>query len=237
MYKKVTFLLLFSLLICNINAQQKAHNFEGDFSINFALAEPRGEFKNIVEGTPVGLNTSFAMGRTIKFGFSYTYLYLGGDRMRFSSERPGLFGNSIIERGTIRTASNANHFSLFTRLTSPTFNSVHLYLDALGGLSYFSTRTSLDFDFYEVNPQAERHYSDFGTIYGLRTGLKIRLHDDDKGAAIFLSAQVEYINGSRVTYGDPNSINIISIDEIELSEARSRSDFIVFSLGINFLLR
>jgi len=228
----ITF-LLFSFLskAQNINNNK----YEADFSFNFTLAEPRGFFNDNISGMPYGLNTSLAIGRIISVGFDYTHLFLGGKRENIIVTSPGLFGN-INEPALLKIKSNANHFKLFVRLSSPSGNLIQMYADGFAGISSFTTRTDIEYAYNNEDYTNYRSELDFGTLYGGRAGLRVRVSENNN-LAIYINAHAEAVYGSRVEYGVPNSIEILPDYSTTYTLDKTRTDLYSFNLGVAFILR
>ncbi|MGY6562283.1 MAG: hypothetical protein ACXITV_09255 [Luteibaculaceae bacterium] len=217
-------------LTITLNAQT-AHKNQGDFSLNFALGMPTGAFSENLSNTPIGLNTSLAVGRKIKFGVDYTYALLGGERVRRDLNIAGT-GPTPIE---VRTNSNLNHFQLFTRFSTPTHKKLNAYADILGGLSYFSTRTVVEDRFLGVELGRNRESEDVGLIWGARVGARYKIAKDND-IPIYINLHVTYINGSAVEFADPKTIQFGENDVPNFENLKSRTNILFFNLGFSMIL-
>ncbi len=115
------------------------------------------------------------------------------------------------------------------------------YADAVGGLTYLFTQTTVgDDDYYDGygEPFSSTNFEDVALTYGAGAGVLIELHrgasDDGRPTSVALDARVRYLVGGEATYLGRGDIERFRDGTIDLYPRTSRTDMVVPHLGVSF---
>lgn len=203
-------------------------------SVGVQVGDPSGQFGFTYDGYPAGLAGQFLLnsGRSpIEFGVSGAWQAMGStDRDIDIYHGEDAQGDGIWSEGSMRVSSNTYTYHGIVRL-KPFAGNFQVYGDLLGGMKSFSTRSTIEEDnggYTEVIDQ-QRDHRDFALSYGWAAGMKIALTD-----YIMLEGRFEKLNGGETTFIDPDSIVIGSEGNLEYSEIQSKTDLMVYQIGVSF---
>jgi hypothetical protein len=214
-----------------------AHKFQG--TLDFSLAYPEGELNDYIDRPALGLGLTFGL----KLGKSPLLLGVDLGVMNYGSDGRDEFLYGIPEL-EFRVIHDYNVFQGLVFLRFQPFNhgTVSPYIDALAGMNYFWTDTSIkDDDGWDDDVTIEVNYDDIAFTYGIGGGIMFNLAGQKKEKnkirrhELFLDLRFRYIFGGKLEYLTKGSI-LIEGQNLTYLVSESRSDFFTFQigLGINF---
>ncbi|MDZ7692599.1 MAG: hypothetical protein U5K69_15970 [Balneolaceae bacterium] len=207
-----------------------AQNYSAGLSIEGGF--PQGSFKHNVESNGIGIEgimtvnmPSSPVSAGLDIGF-YTY---GTDR------RKEVFNPNIPEVLLgVRTNNNIFTVHFFTRLQSRE-GPLRPYMDALVGLNYLFTESSVtdDDEFDEL--ASTTNFDDTALSYGLRGGVQVKVADyvDDTGPALgfYIDLKARYLVGGRAEYLKEGALQNNN-GRLEYTTSRSKTDLLSVGLGV-----
>jgi hypothetical protein len=217
------------------HAQSAPHIPTGVFSGRIALAvsEPKGDFgKNT--GNGVGLDLS-GLVRLDQQSIVNLRLDLAFLSYASSTRRIPLAGSGNLVKLDLETSS-----SIFTMVGGPQLlgptGVFRPYVSALGGFSYFYTKTSVEgSDDTDDDFASSTNASDASLAYGGSAGAYLRVYKSQKqdvrlelGARYLRHDNAKYLNDERVEEGFRNNRDPIPL--------KGRADFVTYYLGVNAIL-
>jgi hypothetical protein len=203
-------------------------------NINFGVqvVQPRGEFANQFDGFPAGLSGSLSIPvrrSMLEAGASFAWNNMGSQNENVSViVGQDQSGTDVYARGTMRIRSNNYRVSGLVRFR-PLTGAFQPYADALVGMDQFRTSTDLQVDnsgFSEAGSERIEH-RDWSLHAGFALGLRIRL-----APLLFLDGRFESIVGSRASYVNQNTIQVVNGDEVRFETSKSNTDKYTYQLGI-----
>lgn len=215
----------------NVRNPNREHDNNGHFSPNLNLAIPRGEFKDLApRGAFFGVGGGFysQVGQLpIDLGGSFHYFWMGRERESFEMNDP-VFGRYDVDS---RVSSSMMPIHMHARISFlRTLNDFFFpYVEVMGGFRIFNTRSVIEVDIpNEDNPEPETD-NNIGLTwsYGYGGGASFKLNTN-----VLLDARVVRMPGGRARYLDPESVRFNSNQEPVFSRVRSKTDAMVYQLGL-----
>lgn len=227
--------LIFAVLLSavSVNAQLLGRRTP---NVNFGVqvVQPRGEFADQFDGFPAGLSGSLSIPvrrSMLEAGASFAWNNMGSQNENVSViVGQDQAGNNVFARGTMRIRSNNYRVSGLVRFR-PLTGGFQPYADALVGFDQFRTSTDLQVDnsgFSEAGSERVEHKG-LSLHAGFALGLRVRL-----APLLFLDARFESLVGSRASYVNQNTIQVVNGDKIQFETSRSNTDKYTYQLGIAF---
>ncbi|MDX9750069.1 MAG: hypothetical protein RBT71_03200 [Flavobacteriales bacterium] len=160
------------------------------------------------------------------WGFDFAWGSMGGEKAVVAVDQDHLAPDT---QGDLTVRSNVYGYHALLRLR-PTFGKVSPYVEALGGLRHFTTRTKVRVDGLDKPLVKERNAGDFAWSSGWAAGVQVA-----PGRAFYVEGRVERINSGEVDYVDPASIVISPQGEVGFSTIGSPTRTVNVHIGIGFL--
>jgi len=214
---------------------QEKHQAGGHFILGF----PQDEFKQNVENAGLGANLYYAyrLPRSLlSVGFSFAFLIYGSET-RVEPLSPTIPDITV----DVTTRNSILLCHLFLRL-QPQKGRFRPYLDALVGLNYLTTDTSIenydDYDDFD-NSISCNNYSDLAFSFGVGAGAMVNVLQAwgrETGRRVFsmdLDAGVRYIKGGEAEYLREGSIHR-EYGSVSYDVYRSRTDLLGAYIGLSF---
>ncbi|MGB3545046.1 hypothetical protein [Rubrivirga sp.] len=207
-------------------------------SVSGLAAIPQGEFADALDAVGGGLS----VGAFYAVPGSPVALGLEGAASLYGYERREVPLSLTIPdvRVGVATSNNLVQGLAVLRLQVPS-GGVRPYADAVGGLSYLFTETSVgDDDFYSDygEPLSSTNFDDLALVYGGGAGVLVTLHrgfsDEGRPTSVALDARVRYLVGGQATYLGRGDIDRFTDGTIDLYPRTSRTDLLVPYLGVSF---
>lgn len=215
----------------DVRNPNREHDNNGHFSPNLNLAIPRGEFKNLApRGAFFGIGGgvySQISNLPIDLGGSFHYFWMGRESETFELDDPAFGPYDVNSRVTSSMMPIHVHGRIsFLRTLNDFF---FPYVEVLGGFRIFNTRSVIEVEIPgQENPEPETdNNTSFTWSYGYGGGAGFRLATN-----ILLDARVVRMPGGRARYLDPESVRFNSNQEPVFSRTRSKTDAIVYQLGV-----
>lgn len=196
-------------------------------SIGMRLGIPQGEFDLAYDRELFGLGGNFSVPfRRLPFEWG---LDIGWQRMG-STETTVAINEEFIDATEADLDMNADMWAYHTFVRfKPLRGRVCPYADAFVGVRTFSARTKIRVDGLEEPLSNERNAMDAAFSYGWGAGLMVKLNN-----TINVEAGFQKLEGTKVSYVDPNSISISPEGVVGFSTLTSSSDLINIHVGIGF---
>ena len=214
-----------------------ARGFQG--TLDFSLGYPQGEFKENINKTALGLGLTFGVNLAespLLLGIDLGILNYGRDkRVEF------LYGVPEFQF-TVVHSYNIFQGLVFLRFQPVKHGNFRPYLDALAGVNYFWTDTSLeDDDGDDEEITLAVNHDDVTFAYGLGGGVMVNFArkrpraGKSRGTDFFLDLRVRYIFGGKLEYLRKGSI-VIEDQQVTYLVYESHSDLLTFQIGfgLNF---
>lgn len=234
-YSAVAATVVFAVSTATLLAQNAPHIPTGVFSgrIAFAVSEPKGDFgKNTGNGYGVDVSGLVRLDKQsiINLRVDATFLQYAS-----STRRIPLAGSGSLVKLDLETSSN-----IFSMVAGPqllgTTGKFRPYVSALGGFSYFSTRTSVEgSDDTDDDFASTTNSSDGSLAYGGSAGAYLQVYKNqtrdvrlELGARYLRHDNARYLNDKRVEEGFQNNRDPIPL--------RGRADFVTYYFGVNAVL-
>ncbi|MFC1800312.1 hypothetical protein ACFL2Z_05360 [Candidatus Eisenbacteria bacterium] len=215
---------------------------------SFDLGYPQDEFRDNVDNTGIGGGLFVLVGSSgfpAAIGASVDFMQYGSEEREapWSATIPDVFVD-------VSTTNDLVAGHLFVRL-QPSTGFFQPYLEGLLGFEYLWTSTSVsDQGVGGEEIASTKHISDLAFSYGGGAGLLFRVwkpseemvsdaavQDEDdvemKSVGVFLDAR--FMRGSEADYLKEGSITVEN-GKVEYDVRRSRTDLLVFRLGVSFSL-
>jgi hypothetical protein len=199
-------------------------------SIHFEIASPSGEFDEQVDNLGFGFNLDYAYHDD-----GLLAVGLGGDFLIYGHETSTL-SLPLVEDFEYITDNNIASLFLLARLRGGN-GRIMPYVEGRFGYSYIWTETKLgDEDWWDDTEIArETNFDDFATVWGGGGGLRIMLHEAERGDPesrdVMLDMKVIYRHGARATYLTEGAITIDAGDRVRIKPSTSETDLLQFMLG------
>jgi hypothetical protein len=203
------------------------------------LGFPQGEFKQNVENAGLGANFYYAyhLPRSLlSVGVSFAFLIYGSET-RVVPLSPTIPDITV----DVKTENSILLCHLFFRL-QPQKGRFRPYLDALVGVNYLTTDTSInnyhDYDGFDNNVSSN-NYNDLAFSYGVGAGAMVNLllaRGRETGRRMFsldLDVGVRYIRGGVAEYLKEGSIHREN-GRVSYDVYRSRTDLLGAYIGLSF---
>lgn len=219
-----------SVLCCGLAAGSFAQ-VRPEFSVDFALGLPQGEFSDHVTNPGFGISLFGGVGlegTPLVVGLTGTFLVYGVERRHvpFSLTIPDV---------TVEVETNNNIASghLVLRLQPPR-SRVQPYLDGLLGFNYLFTETTVEDDRGSEDERiaSTKNFDDAAFSYGIGAGLKIRVHQSQEGT-VRIGLGFRYLVGGSAEYLTEGAI-MRSGGTLTFDTERSATDLLVPHLGVAF---
>ncbi len=190
---------------------------------------PMGAFGDSWGQEIVGLSANLAIPMRLvplDWGFDFAWGSMGSEREDITLDDPafqGLEGNLAV---------NSNIYGYHGLLRLKPFNGmVSPYVEGLVGFRHFSTRSKLRVDGSSEPLETERRSSDVAGSTGWAVGVQVA-----PGEHFYLEARVERLNGGKVNYVDPRTIDIGPSGEVtyETLSSPTRTVNVHLGIGIRF---
>ncbi len=231
--------LLLALTLCAALFAQNAR-----LDIGFAVASPRGEFDEHVNGSGYGLNLGahFAPVEYFSIGAAGGF-FVYGDK---TTHRP--FSTTIPEVTVeVNTTNNLANFHATMQLIAPV-KYVKPYIEGRFGLNYLWTQTSIRDESDSEDIASSTNFDDAALSYGAGAGLYIQLWEcpntrargnrrghgscgAGKAQRVFLDFKALYLRGGTAEYMKEESIYVESGTVYYLVD-KSATDLMQYSLGV-----
>lgn len=225
-------------------AQSHVDPGEARGEVNIVWAVPQGDFGDALDGTGLGLSAFFG-GRIpnapivlgtelglVNYG-SNTDLALHG---LFDTPAGGPAGMPL-QAVSVERSDNFLLGHLVARL-QPAEGPLLPYLDLLGGLRYFHTRTDIESDLVVFRNGIDHTSSskDLALSFGFGAGIEVRMLTgrfglDSRTSTVSVHAGARYLFGDEVEYVTGRSIQQIDRRLVNL-DAETRTDLILAHFGI-----
>jgi hypothetical protein len=210
-----------------------ARGFQG--TLDFSLGYPQEEFKENIDKTALGLGLTFGIelaDSPLMVGVDLGILNYGNDeRMEYLYDIPEF-------RFKVVHSYNIFQGLVFLRFQPVKKGSFRPYIDALAGVNYFWTETSLeddDWDGEEIT--LDVNHDDVAFTYGLGGGVMIKFAEIRSGEGkthvteLFVDLRVRYIFGGRLQYLRKGSV-IIEDQQVTYLVYESRSNLFTLQIGL-----
>ncbi|MCC5945661.1 MAG: hypothetical protein JJT94_12060 [Bernardetiaceae bacterium] len=253
----ISFVLFFSFLL-DMQAQQ--------FGIGGRFMKPMNDFATNSQavGGGVGMNFSvpFTPKSPLSFGFEASYMLYGRHSRRMQETFQISTNNTVIAQIPIdfrvTTQNNLLNGLTFLRLQAP-HGAVQPYIDAIGGLSFFYTRTRIIDrnarnqpsnyynQYYSPNNSliaSETHAASIALNYGGGLGVMVRLSEHialDLRGVYLLGGEAEYFDRSQTRNWELEFVSNANSQEGDFQIAdpgaaakRSSTDMLQFTVGLSF---
>lgn len=200
-------ILILMVVIGALASAASAQNWQA--SLDFQLAFPRGEYKDQIDKTGVGLAGEFLYSpkaAPIGVGVSLGWFQVGDEDRKepFSTTIPDVTVD-------VSTSNNLAQFMLLLRL-QPKKGPILPYADGLLGLNYLYTRTTIKNASNDEEVASSTNLDDNAFAYGFGGGLMIKVYDrqkkspDEKPMQVFINLGARYILGGEAEYLKEGSI-------------------------------
>lgn len=212
----------------------------------FSLGLPLGEFADQIDRLAYGGSIFAGAGlpnRPVVLGLELGVFNYGSD-----STPELLTGGPAPEVDDVRTTNNIFVGHLVLRVQARS-GQIRPYLDGLVGVKYFTTDTTFTSDPALFNDpggksviDSNNHLEDTVLSYGVGAGVDVRLIEwgggqgDVGGGALGLSVGARYLRGSEARYLKSGSVRVVN-NEISLDILRTRTDLLIFQVGIGVSFR
>ena len=192
---------------------------------------PIGEFDDTWGRQMAGLsaNMTVPMRRLpVYYGFDFGWQYMGSKSVEVAVDEEGIESTT----GDLSVRSNAYGYHALLRL-QPFTGKVSPYVEAMGGLRQFTTRTEINVDGLDQPIMEQRNENAFIGSGGWAAGLQVL---PGKSKNFLLEMRVERLDGGRVTYVDPDAIEVSQDGEVSYGTLSSgvRVVNITFGIGLRF---
>lgn len=226
---RTSFTLATALLLSSALAQQQQR--PASIAGGLEIGIPIGEFDDTWGRQMVGLsaNMTIPMRRLpLYYGFDLSWHYMGSKRVEVAVNEEGIASTT----GNLSVRSNAYGYHALLRL-QPFTGKVSPYVEALGGLRQFTTRTEINVDNMDLPIMEQRNENAFIGSGGWAAGLQVT---PGKSKNFLLEMRVERLDGGRVTYVDPDAIEVSQDNEVSYGTLSSgvRVVNITFGIGLRF---
>ncbi|MAT38459.1 MAG: hypothetical protein CL946_02515 [Ectothiorhodospiraceae bacterium] len=227
--------LLLSIVICltAVVAQDVLHaqSKVGQGGVQFLVGFPSGEFKDELDKTAFGFGIDALYApHGFGIGIAFGYLQYG------STTRNVPFSLTIPDvRVDVTTSNGIALFDLLLRLNTLK-GDVKPYIDALVGLSYIFTTTSIDDEDYDDDHEiaSSTNKDDIAFNYGAGAGILIKIttiQDGDSEQYVYIDLGARYLFGGEAEYNYPGIIERPD-GSIDYDERKSRTDLIQARIGV-----
>lgn len=196
-------------------------------SFGMRLGVPTGEFDLVYDRELFGLGGNFSVPfRRLPFEWG---LDVGWQRMG-STETTVAINEEFIEATEAELDLNADMWAYHTFMRfKPLRGRVCPYADAYAGVRTFSARTKIRVDGLEEPLSNDRNAMDAAFSYGWGAGLMVKLKK-----AVNVEAGFQKLQGTEVSYVDPESITVSPDGVVGFGTLTSNSDLFNVHLGIGF---
>ena len=203
------------------------------FSLAGAVGVPQGEFDAALGSVGGGISGTllYRVPRTaVAVGVEGTAMLYGYEdrRVPLSLTVPDVAVD-------VTTTNNVALGLAVLRLQLPD-GSVRPYLDAVAGVNYLWTQTSVgdEYDDYEIASSTNFHDATFayGGGAGVQARLAERVGDDGRPRAVLLDARVRYVVGGEATYLGRGDIGRFGDGRIQVFPRRSGTSMLVPQVGV-----
>lgn len=218
--------LFISLIVSALCTSTQAQQF--DLGIGAGYGIPMGDFDEALESTPVGLNLFGAIklgDLPLKGGFELGILNYGSDKRRedFNDQIPD------VQVEVFRTY-NILTGNLFLRYEIPAGDRFTPYIDAVGGINYLFTKTSVRQADSPAAFATSINRDDAGFTYGGGAGIAFNaFRISDKIVKVYINGR--YLLGSELTYLNDGELIVQNGTVSELTTT-SDTDLIVVNAGL-----
>lgn len=202
-----------------------------EFSIDFALGLPQGEFDEHITNPGYGLTMFGGIGlegTPLVLGLTGTFLVYGVERRHvpFSLTIPDV----TVE---VETHNNIASGHLVLRLQPPG-RRIQPHLDGLLGFNYLFTETTVEDNrgIEDERIASTNNFDDTAFSYGIGAGLKIRVHQTAE-TTIRVSLGFRYIVGGSAEYLKKGAITRTG-GTLTYDTERSATDLLVPHVGVSF---
>lgn len=224
-------LLLLALLFVTTDAFAQVRGRAG---IDFAVGVPAGDFSDELGRAGFGIHGMGLMqfgASPAMVGIDFGYLVYGFERRTepFSTTIPDV-------RVRVETTNNLASGHLFFRL-QPTNGRIQPYAQALFGLKYLFTQTSIKNIGSDDEVASSTNFDDVAASYGAGAGVDIVLgsstSETGKTTSFLLHVGVDYLLGGNASYLKRGSIRREN-GQVTFDVQESRTDLILPRIGVTF---
>ena len=223
--------LIFSLLLCCGSTTVSFAQVRPEFSVNFALGLPQGEFEEHVTNLGYGLTMFGGVGlegTPLVLGLTGTFLVYGVERRHvpFSLTIPDV----TVE---VETHNNIASGHVVLRLQPPG-RRIQPHLDGLLGFKYLFTETTVEDDRGSEDERiaSTKNFDDAAFSYGIGAGLRIGVHQSEE-ATVRVSMGFRYLIGGSAEYLTEGAI-MRTGGTLTFETERSATDLLVPHVGVSF---
>lgn len=224
---RTTITLLIALAATPAFAQDEKASLAGGFEVGI----PIGEFDDTWGRQVAGLsaNMTLPMRRLpLYYGFDFGWGHMGGKTVEVAVDEEGIESTT----GDLSVRSNVYGYHALLRL-QPYMGKVSPYIEAMGGLRQFTTRTEIEVTGLDEPIMEQRNENAFIGSGGWAAGVQVA---PGKNRNFLLEMRLERLDGGRVTYVDPDAIEISDDGEVSYGTLSSgvRVVNITFGFGLRF---
>ncbi|MCB0763498.1 MAG: hypothetical protein R2815_12175 [Flavobacteriales bacterium] len=191
------------------------------------IGVPFGEFGDSWGKEMLGLSGNFTVPMGIlpfDYGFDFAWARMGGEKDDVH------VNEEYIESTEGRLAVNSNIYGYHGLLRlKPFTGKVSPYIEGMAGVRQFTTHTSLTVDGVDDPLMEQRNTNDFVFSHGLAAGIQVA-----PSKVFYIEGRVERLEGGKVTYVDPGSIEIDPAGNVTYGTLTSGTHVVNVHLGIGF---
>lgn len=212
----------------------KAKHKSGFFGFSFTNSIPQNEFFDNVRKSGPGFSVYGGYNFEsipISIGAKGDFLFYGGDERVFTRRNSGGW---VVGRDTVDYQNMVIPITVFAKIQPNLGNFAFPYFEAFAGFTMLSASADYKSSYWGVDDS--KNELDASWNYGVGVGTMIKLVDfvnlPDQSSRMMLDVGFRYMNGTETDYYKINYINNDTSPEFE--STRSRTDMILFQLGIVF---
>lgn len=194
-----------------------------DVDVYTEVGIPTGEFRENTkaEGYGFGLTFLYALDsaeRQISIGLATDYQ---------------IYGKKTSNSNGWRVTANNNMlaFHAVLRFRVSTQGAINPYVDVLGGMKYFYTRSNIREDIFTEPVETSTDFKDTIPSYGVALGFIF-----NSSGMVSFNIQGGILRGGKGEYLDAESIELINPDEIVFTPKFSRTNLTMLKAGVNVRL-
>ncbi len=201
--------------------------------LRVVIGFPQGEFKDNVSNVGIGLDGFFGLGlgrSPVIVGADLGFMIYGFERRR----EP--FSTTIPDVTVDVETSNSIFLGHMVLRLQPSYGPVQPYFDALFGLKYFFTETTIeDDDFFDSEPIASTtNFDDAALSYGIGGGVGIEVLRGPGGRklrGLLIHGGARYLLGTEASYLQEGSIERRN-GRVFFTIDRSETTMLLVHLGV-----
>ncbi|MBL0129054.1 MAG: hypothetical protein IPP83_16770 [Flavobacteriales bacterium] len=207
--------------------QQRFTTISGGLEIGI----PIGEFDATWGHQMVGLSANMVIPMRrlpLSYGFDFGWSRMGSKREVVAIDEENIQATT----GDLKVTSNVYAYHGLLRL-QPITGKVSPYVEAMGGMRQFTTRSRIDVEGMDQPPMEQRNENEFIGSIGWAAGVQVL---PGKNRNLLLELRLERLNGGQVNYVDPRSIVITPDGVVDYSTLSSGTRVVnlTFGVGLRF---